>query len=230
MRVRGSAAPRTDLCTRAMGVDFVLQQERAVRTRDRLLAAAAAEFDEHGFLATRLVDVAASADATRGSVYFHFASKSEIAAALVHAQVAHWSEYIPRRRVQGFFGTTLLMLFAHDLAIGFRDDVASRAAMRLLREASQIETPLPSPFQGWIDQVRDLLLEAERYGEVSSDLDVDSVAWLIVANVFGIQEVGDQLEQRQGICDRLDTLWLYLLPGLGVAHPDEYLRQVIRAS
>jgi AcrR family transcriptional regulator len=205
-------------------------QVRAIRTRAQLLLAAAAEFDEHGFLGTRLVDVAARASVTRGSLYFHFSSKSDIAAALAEQQYARWGEYIPRRRDEGYAGVELLMLFAHDLATGFRDDVESRAAMRLIKEAPQIDAPLPTPFRGWVDLVRDLLADAQRAGEVSPDCAIDDAAWVIVASVFGVQEIGDQLEQRQGICERLDSLWLYILPGLGVSGAADYVHRVAAAA
>lgn len=205
-------------------------QDRAIRTRAQLLHAAAAAFDENGFLGTRLVDVVERASLTRGSLYFHFASKADIAAALAEQQYKHWAEYVPHRRAEGFEGVRLLMLFAHDLATGFRDDVASRAAMRLIKEASHIDAHLPTPFRGWIDEVRSILAEAQGAGEITQDCAIDEVAWVVVASVFGVQEIGDQLEQRQGICERLDSLWLYLLPGIGIREAAQYVQEVADAA
>lgn len=208
----------------------VARQERAIQTRERLLAAAAEEFDANGFLGTRLVDIAECARVTRGSLYFHFESKADLASALVAQQYAVWAQYVPTRRQQGHHGVELLMLFAHDLAIGFRDDVASRAATRLIKESAHVEATLPTPFHGWVADVTALLQEARDIGEIDASIDVEQAAWVIVASIFGVQEMGDQLEQRQGICERLDAMWLYLLPGLGVTHAEAYVDRMIAAA
>lgn len=208
----------------------MLKQDRAVRTRQLLLDAAAVEFDANGYLSTRLVDIAARAGVTRGSLYFHFDSKAALASALATHQYERWADLVPTRRAEGHRGIRLLMLFAHDLTLGFRDDVASRAAVTLIKESRQIEADLPTPYQGWIQQVVELLNEARLDGELGGHVVIDDAAWLIVANVFGVQDMGDQLEQRQGICERLDSLWLYLLPGLGVAAADHYVADVIVAA
>ena len=210
--------------------DRIPKQDRAIRTRQLLLAAAAVEFDLHGYLSTRLVDIASRAGVTRGSLYFHFDSKATVAAALVAHQYEQWAGYVPARRVEGYRGIRLLMLFAHDLVLGFRDDGASRAAIALVKDARQIEVELPTPFPGWVRQVDELLREARGDGELGLNVVIDDAAWLVVANIFGVQEMCDQLEQRQGICERLDSLWLYLLPGLGVADAAGYVAEVIRVA
>lgn len=206
------------------------RQERAIQTRERLLAAAAEEFDANGFLSTRLVDIAERAHVTRGSLYFHFESKADLASALAAQQYESWAQYVPARRKQGYHGIELLMLFAHDLAIGFRDDVASRAAMRLIKEAAHVEATLPTPFEGWISDVTALLREARDLAEIDGTIDLGQVSWVIVASIFGVQEMGDQLEQRQGICERLDAMWLYLLPGLGITRAETYVDRMIAAA
>jgi AcrR family transcriptional regulator len=205
------------------------QQERALRTRAALLAAAAVEFDANGYLATRLADIATRARVTRGSLYFHFESKAHLAEAVVTDRYDQWNRHVTTRRDQGHRGVALMILFAHDLVTGFRDDVASRAAIRLIRDGAHVEKPLPTPFDGWLDQVRLMLEEARVDGELGAHVKIDEAAWLIVANLFGIQEMGDRLEQRQGICERLDSLWLYLLPGLGVRDPAATLAGAVSA-
>ncbi|MDQ1740174.1 MAG: hypothetical protein QOE53_1826, partial [Pseudonocardiales bacterium] len=138
----------------------MVRQERAVRTRAKLLAAAAIEFDACGYLSTTIDDVAERAQVTRGSAYYHFTSKAELASRLATEQYARWGTFVDERRDAGFRGIELVMLLAHDLAISFRDDVASRAAIRLIKERAHIEADLPTPFDGWIAVVRQLLVEA----------------------------------------------------------------------
>lgn len=65
-------------------------------TRSRILAAAAQIFGEQGFAGASLDDVAGAAQLTKGAVYWHFASKSDLFLALVEEntrqQLATWPE------------------------------------------------------------------------------------------------------------------------------------------
>lgn len=54
---------------------------RAEDTRQRLLDAAASEFDRRGFEGTRVADIAAGAELSNGALYGHFRSKSDLLAA-----------------------------------------------------------------------------------------------------------------------------------------------------
>ncbi|WP_274912703.1 TetR/AcrR family transcriptional regulator [Streptomyces sp. WZ-12] len=57
-------------------------QQRAARTRRRVLEAGAAEFARRGYAATTLTHIAHAAGVTMGSITFHFASKRELADAV----------------------------------------------------------------------------------------------------------------------------------------------------
>jgi AcrR family transcriptional regulator len=59
------------------------QAVRSARTRGALLDAARRLFAEKGFAATGREEIAAQAGVTRGALYHHFASKTELAAAVV---------------------------------------------------------------------------------------------------------------------------------------------------
>lgn len=59
------------------------QAARSARTRGALLRAARELFAEKGFAATGREEIAERAGVTRGALYHHFASKTELAAAVV---------------------------------------------------------------------------------------------------------------------------------------------------
>jgi AcrR family transcriptional regulator len=59
------------------------QAARSARTRRALLQAARALFAEKGFAATGREEIAERAGVTRGALYHHFASKTELAGAVV---------------------------------------------------------------------------------------------------------------------------------------------------
>ncbi|MEU9046345.1 MULTISPECIES: TetR/AcrR family transcriptional regulator [unclassified Kitasatospora] len=57
-------------------------QQRSERTRGRLVEAGAGLFDRHGYAGATLGEIAAAAGVTKGALYFHFASKEELARAV----------------------------------------------------------------------------------------------------------------------------------------------------
>ncbi|MGO9854859.1 MAG: TetR/AcrR family transcriptional regulator [Acidimicrobiales bacterium] len=59
------------------------QATRSARTRSALLRSARTLFAEKGFAATGREEIAERAGVTRGALYHHFASKTEVAAAVV---------------------------------------------------------------------------------------------------------------------------------------------------
>ena len=62
-------------------------REEAARTRERIIAAAAEEFREHGVVATGLADLMKAAGLTHGGFYKHFASKDELVREVTAATV-----------------------------------------------------------------------------------------------------------------------------------------------
>ncbi|MEV6183872.1 helix-turn-helix domain-containing protein, partial [Streptomyces sp. NPDC052015] len=59
------------------------RQERAIRTRQTILVAAAEVFDEVGYEAATISDVLKRSGVTKGALYFHFTSKQELAQAVL---------------------------------------------------------------------------------------------------------------------------------------------------
>lgn len=58
-------------------------KEEAEITRQNLLTHALSVFSRHGYAETRLEDIAAEAQVTRGAIYHHFGSKAELYNAMV---------------------------------------------------------------------------------------------------------------------------------------------------
>ncbi len=69
--------------TTASGAGRETQAVRSARTRGALLSAARELFAEKGFAATGREEIAERAGVSRGALYHHFASKAELAAAVV---------------------------------------------------------------------------------------------------------------------------------------------------
>ena len=79
-------------------------KEEAQKTRQQLIEAAITQFSTRGVASTTLTDVADAAGVTRGAVYWHFTSKSELFNAI-------WEQQLP-----------LCDLIDERLALDIRDD------------------------------------------------------------------------------------------------------------
>ncbi|MEW2040835.1 TetR family transcriptional regulator [Streptomyces sp. NPDC005534] len=73
------------------------RQERAVRTREALIEAAARLFDRDGYEVTSLAAVTAKAQVSAGALYFHFATKADLADAVTHAALSRLRRIIDAR-------------------------------------------------------------------------------------------------------------------------------------
>ena len=161
--------------------------------RDRLIAAATAEFAESGYAGATLDGIAARAGVTKGGVYFHFDGKEE----LFFAVLDHWRER--RRRVlqltiagAGGAASALRALLANYLAFHFREP----AATHLLRV---LATELRGRFTArlreddrqehrWLRaNVRELLVLGVRDGTLSVE-DPALTAFVLAAAIAGVLE------------------------------------------
>jgi AcrR family transcriptional regulator len=194
-------------------------QGRARTTRRFLLAAAAQLFDERGYAGTSISDISALSGRTSGAIYFHYASKEQLALAIVEEHFATWPDLINRHSTPGAPPLERLVALSFTVARAFRDDVIVRAGSRLWMERKAINLPLPTPFLSWIETVTALLDEARADGTLAPTLDPATAANGIIYAFFGLHTISDALDHREHIEQRLHGLWLLLLPALQ-SHPD----------
>jgi AcrR family transcriptional regulator len=111
----------------------MIKQERAERTREAIIRAAAAVFERDGFTTAPLGDITRKATVTKGALYFHFASKRELALAVVDeaADTVHWLLADARSRQDAELPLQILIDLSHALVGRLADDQVLRAGLRL---------------------------------------------------------------------------------------------------
>jgi len=77
------------------------QQNRAIRTREKLLQSGALLFESVGFSATTVSEIVDHAGTTKGGMYFHFPSKEALAQTLVTEFVKDLDEALLRVMTSG---------------------------------------------------------------------------------------------------------------------------------
>lgn len=206
-------------------------QERSERTRGRLVAAGAALFDRRGYAGATLGEIAAAAGVTKGALYFHFASKEELASEVCgQAERSLRSACAELRAaaspLQGLIDAGYWLVEA------LGADPVIRAAFRLGREdtgwqvapitaepaSADAGRPAFADMRGfhsvWAGLVHDLLAGARRAGELRDGSGGLGPETLLVTAACGLEVVfadGCPAEERSR---RVGALWDWLLPRL----------------
>jgi len=133
-------------------------QERAIRTRARVVQAASVEFDQLGYEGTSLARINKAAGTTLGALTFHFPTKQALADAVEQRSSASTRQVVaavlstPRPALASVVELTLA------LARLLREDVCVRAAARLARERPASQTPWPAE---WLPVLEELFRRAQ---------------------------------------------------------------------
>ncbi|AUG78397.1 hypothetical protein CFP65_3607 [Kitasatospora sp. MMS16-BH015] len=180
-----------------------------MKTRREIIKAAAEVFERRGYAAATMAEIIAAAGVTKGAVYFHFASKEELAQAVIDVQ-SDWFDLDadPAPGFQAVIDAT--MIYASALI----NDVIVRATNRLVIEHGTFDMPNTEPYLADILTIRDLVVRAEEAGDMLPRLDPFAVAQTITGAFTGIQLSSQVLSRRTDLFDRLVNMWRVMLPGL----------------
>lgn len=187
--------------------------QRAV-TRAAILEVAAEEFEAHGYVGASLSVIAERLGLTKGALYFHYQSKGDIAKSIVANYHDAWEPRVREAEARDKGPLEAIRWLTGQVALAYRDDIHIRAAVRLVRDRAAIDVELPRPFVQWIETSQMFLERAAEAGEIRKDLNIQLVAHLSVAAWFGVQQVSEDLDERQSLESLTDGLWDLLLNGM----------------
>ncbi|NGP08373.1 TetR/AcrR family transcriptional regulator [Rhodococcus sp. 14C212] len=186
-------------------------QQRAIRTRQQILLAAAQLFADNGINGTALAEAAASAEVTKGALTFHFPTKDALVQALITEQ---------EQRTLATIGVVLhtdapaleqLVALTHALGRLFAEDLIVQAGLRLTGEYERAD---PEAYRSWITVFEGLFRRAAAEGELSTRLNPKAHARFLVSAVAGVYLLSMVLAGRADLEVRLDQMWELLLPGI----------------
>jgi AcrR family transcriptional regulator len=193
------------------------RQERAERTRLRILEVAAGAFAEHGHDGVSLNQVIRESGLTKGAFYHHFPSRDELAlAAFRHKQqqlVAQMGTAIdadapPLERLAALFRERARLLEADPTLF-----VVVRLGIELTLKhgagseyASFSELPLEL-FEG-------IVREGQARGEIRPELDPRQTAETLFAGILGIDQAALLIPEQLDVSARTEWLLDVLLTGI----------------
>ncbi|MEU7070158.1 ScbR family autoregulator-binding transcription factor [Streptomyces narbonensis] len=184
------------------------QQARAIKTRRAILEAAATVFAERGYERTTIGEILARAGVTKGALYFHFASKEDVALGVLDAQMLDEPMSPQPIKLQELADQAFLL--AHRL----QRDPLVRASVALALDSGATGVDRAAPFTAWIDQVTEILTVAKTRGEILGHVDVSDAAELFSGAYAGIQTMSQILRNRSDLNHRISVLLRYLLPSI----------------
>ncbi|MEU3597819.1 ScbR family autoregulator-binding transcription factor [Streptomyces sp. NPDC006798] len=192
------------------------RQERAIRTRRKILVEAARVFDEVGYEATKITDILDRAGLTKGALYFHFASKRELAQAVLDAQ-AEALPLIPPHELklqEAIDGVQVLSLLLQPKT----GDPIFQGSVRLTVDAGSARDGLDRrvPMRAWngINEIK--FREAQANGELLPHLDMEAISWMVTATFTGTQVMSSIMTARQDMPRRMAELFRCLMAGIAV--------------
>ncbi|MCD7437280.1 TetR/AcrR family transcriptional regulator [Streptomyces lincolnensis] len=190
----------------------MVKQERARRTREKVLDAAAEEFAVQGYSRATLNAVAARTGMTKGALYGHFASKRLLAGALLSQSHEAWEEMLLARDTPGVTARTALESLVLDLAHRLKADIRLRAALRLATDCPSLSRAVPDVFEDVRRNLVDLIRRAQREGSMPPR-PPELVAQLLLAAMHGALHVSFG-PAGCGRSATWDAVWRLLLDAL----------------
>ncbi|MGK5544541.1 ScbR family autoregulator-binding transcription factor [Streptomyces sp. URMC 127] len=185
------------------------KQERAVRTRRLILEAAGAVFDEFGYESTTIAQILARAGVTKGALYFHFASKEELARGVLDQALTLEGVLPQESRLQEWVDVG--MVLAHRLP---REPLLS-ASIRLSADRKARDL-FGTSWPAWIDFIAGQLTEAKAQGEVLPHVDPGATATLFVGAWTGVEILATAHGEGGALEKRISHLYDMFLPGIAV--------------
>ncbi|MGW3461424.1 TetR family transcriptional regulator [Streptomyces olivaceoviridis] len=164
----------------------MVKQDRARRTHELLLDAAAAEFVRHGYVGANLQRVAEEANLTKGALYAHFTSKRLLANALTAPFEGTWRELLAQAGRTDLTPAERLRLVTDALAGRLQADLRFRAGFHLASEDARAHGRLPRFAMDFSGCVLGLAAEARRQGQSAGVRDPEWLGQLLLVLMYGV--------------------------------------------
>jgi AcrR family transcriptional regulator len=164
--------------------------EHGAASRARILDAAAEVFAHLGYDKARMADVVETSGMTKGSVYFHFASKEALAVAVLTEKHAQWIERVHSSLETSAPGRQRLEALLPAMLSLHTDDPYAWAVSRLTQNLSELpetRSLATELTQRWVDVVAEVVREAVDVQGETTTVDPTEIALLLVGAFDGLK-------------------------------------------
>ena len=182
--------------------------DRGTRSRRAILDAAMPIFERDGYAAASLNQIIAASGLTKGGFYFHFASKQELALAVLAEHSGRWTEQVRieteryRSAVDRLFATPRIIA---RLAESGGGPVALRRLTEELARDPALRDEVCGSMRHAVAATATQFAEAQAEGTIRADLDPGQLAETAVGGFIGAQALTDQLGDAR-LAERVEAL------------------------
>ena len=182
-------------------------------TRAFILQSAAEAFAERGYRDTTLSELIARSGLTKGAFYFHFASKEQLALAVLEEKQRQWREFVQEQVLARPRAIDQLLALGPAMIRLHREDPGAYSAQRLTRDLARVPEladRVRAQTRDWIGLVASIVSQAQRDGDLAPKPDATALATVLVAATDGLKDLSDILDPpsraRRGFERRLQHL------------------------
>ncbi|MFI8659746.1 TetR family transcriptional regulator [Rhodococcus qingshengii] len=180
-------------------------QDRAVRTREAIIAVAAHHFDTDGYGRTSINTIIGTGKFAKGAIYYHFQSKEAIAEHLISDWNHTLAETIREALAAGpssTAGEKLTAIFT-SLAHQITENTNLRAGMKLTLEPI-IANAFANAFARWVDAISGIIETAITDGELTDTPTTHRLAWNLCAGAIGAVNASVTLREDIDLATRIE--------------------------
>lgn len=194
----------------------MVKQARAVATREAIVTGAAEVFRRRGYGSASVAEIAAESGMTKGALYFHFASKDDLARAIIEEQHRRTMTAVAATLEEGRPAVETMVVLCLELAEQLQADPVVQAGVRLTTDVSTFEQPVADPYRDWMRTLAELTRRGITEGDLRPDVDPDTFARFLSPAFTGVQLVSETLTDHADLLQRVRELWVFVLPGIVV--------------
>lgn len=163
---------------------------KGTATRARILNQAKGIFHRKGFSATSVSDLLEATGTTKGTLYFHFSGKDEVALEVLREASEEFLQFLdqaltgetPGAALENFFRQALEKNRCRGFAGGC---LFGNTALEASDTQPELAAVVSKLFAAWIERLRQTLAAAQDAGQVRNDLPASQLAELVVAALEG---------------------------------------------
>jgi AcrR family transcriptional regulator len=166
-------------------------------TRAHLLRTAGRIFAERGYAAATQSDLIAASGLTKGAFYFHFASKADLALAVLREQKGRWLSQVGQRILAEPTAVEQLRALVPAMLDLHEREPAAWSITRLTRELAAdpaLATEVAKTPAEWVTLIADIVRRGQAAGDLRSGLEPEQIAAVLVGAFDGIKDLTDVLE------------------------------------
>lgn len=192
-------------------------QERALRSRTRLLDAAAAAFAANGYEGTSINDVTRASGLTKGAFYFHFGSKEELALATFRYKQEQLVALVVAQAGEQPDALQELATALRVRVRALREDPSFGCVLRLgaeLGATADAGSAFASFHELTIGYFSDIVRRGQSEGVIRADIDARATGEAVFAAMVGADRVSRLLSGRADLESRTEDMLDLLINGL----------------